>query len=55
MDVTAIIKEIDQRIAYYQSLAESQCVDDPEIANFYQGGANSLKILASWLETKRLT
>lgn len=50
-----IIAEIDRRIDYYSRLAAERKLEDSEISDFYRGGANSLKILGSWLESRRLT
>lgn len=55
MSIDDIIAEVDQRIDYYYKLAEERKIEDLEISNFYCGGANSLKILGSWLESRRLT
>lgn len=51
----SLMDEIERRIDYYNQLAAKRAGDDPEISVFYRGGANSLKILASWLESRRLT
>ena len=45
-----LIAELNRRIEYYTQLAETRKLEDPEISDFYRGGAASLNLFASWLE-----